>query len=172
MLITIKRGETGMTDQLKKALELRKNERLQESNELLVRLVKDSPDNPLLNYQCAWSFDILGREAEAVPYYERSIKLGLSGVDLEGAILGLGSTYRTLGNYEKSKEVFEKGLKLFPGNNALAVFYSMTLYNLSEHRKAMEYLLKCLLETTNDEEILRYKKAITFYADKLDQVWD
>lgn len=161
-----------MGNQLEKAIELRKNERFQESNKLLVSLVKDSPNDPKINYQCAWSFDILGLEAEAVPYYERAIELGLTGEELEGAFLGLGSTYRTLGNYEKSREVFEKGIKAFPQNKALYVFYSMTLYNLNEHKRAMEHLLHCLLETTNDQEILRYKNAISFYSDKLDQIWN
>ncbi len=47
----------------------------------------------------------------------------------------------------------------------------MTLYNLNEHSKAMELLLKCLTETTKDAEIISYKKAIDFYSDKLDKIW-
>lgn len=91
--------------------------------------------------------------------------------ELEGALLGLGSTYRTLGEYEKSKDVFVKGLKLFPNNKALKTFYSMTLYNLNEHSKAIALLLKCLIETSKDDDILSYKEAIEFYSDKLDEVW-
>jgi tetratricopeptide (TPR) repeat protein len=90
---------------------------------------------------------------------------------MEGAIVGLGSTYRALGEYEKSKKTFLKGMELFPDNHVIKVFYSMTLYNLKEHSKAMELLLKCLLNTTNDNEILSYKKALHFYSDKLDQTW-
>jgi tetratricopeptide (TPR) repeat protein len=161
-----------MNQELKKAITYRTEGKLQESNELLVRLVKDSPDDPFTYYQCAWSFDVLGKEREAVPYYEKAIELGLAGEDLEGAHLGLGSTYRTLGNYEKSREVFEKGLEHFPHNKALLVFYSMTLYNLKEHHQAMEKLLTCLVESTNDPNILQYKKAIRFYADKLDTIWE
>lgn len=91
---------------------------------------------------------------------------------MERAILGLGSTYRTLGKYEKSQEIFLKGIELFPNNRAIQVFYSMTLYNLNEHNKVMELLLNCLIETTSDQDILGYKKAINFYYDKLDKVWD
>lgn len=47
----------------------------------------------------------------------------------------------------------------------------MTLYNLNEHSKAMELLLKCLANTTTDPEILSYKNAINFYANQLDKVW-
>lgn len=115
---------------------------------------------------------MLGKEAEAVPFYEKGIKLGLDEEELEGALVGLGSTYRTLGEYEKSKSTFVKGIELFPNNKALQVFYAMTLYNLNEHSKAIELLLKCLTETTRDEEIISYKKAIEFYSDKLDEVWE
>jgi len=158
--------------EVKQAINLRTEGKQKESNELLLKLVADFPEDAFINYQCAWSFDVLGLEAEAVPYYEAAIQLGLSGKELEGALIGLGSTYRTLGEYEKSKSVFLKGIELFPNNRSMQVFYSMTLYNLKEHNRAMELLLNCLIETTKDEEIISYKKAINFYKDHLDQIWN
>jgi len=71
----------------------------------------------------------------------------------------------------QSKAVLEVGMNLFPQNQALKVFYTMTLYNLNEHDKAMETLLSCLMENTANEDILAYKNAIQFYANKLDQIW-
>lgn len=47
----------------------------------------------------------------------------------------------------------------------------MTLYNLKEYHHAMELLLKCLLATTKDSDILVYRTAIEFYSDKLDEIW-
>lgn len=160
-----------MNIKLNKALDLRKNGNFKESNEVLSKLVSEFPEDALYNYQYAWSFDILGEEEKAVPYYENAIKIGLPSKDMEGAILGLGSTYRALGEYENSKDVFLKGMELFPDNHAIQVFYSMTLYNLKEHSKAMELILKCLINTTNDTELLSYKRAINFYSDKLDETW-
>ncbi len=69
------------------------------------------------------------------------------------------------------RKYFLKGMELFPDNHAIQVFYSMTLYNLKEHSKAMELILKCLINTTNDKEILSYKRALNFYSDKLDETW-
>ena len=158
-------------EQLVRALELRKEDKKKESNHILFKMAEEYPDHAFINYQCAWSFDVLGEESKAVPFYEKAIKQGLSGEDLEGAILGLGSTYTTLGEYEKSEKVLLEGMKLFPTNRAMQVFYTMTLYNLSEHKKAMEFLLKCLIDTTTDSEILSYKEAINFYRDKLDEIW-
>lgn len=156
---------------LSKAIELRNEGKLTESNEMLTAMAKDDPKSAEINYQCAWSFDVLGKEAEAVPYYEKALQLGLNDEDALGAIIGLGSTYRTLGSYKKSKTVFESGLARFPENNALKTFYSMTLYNIGEHVKAMEILLTCLVQTSNDPDITSYKRAISFYADKLDRTW-
>ncbi|MFA9559494.1 tetratricopeptide repeat protein [Evansella sp. AB-rgal1] len=161
-----------MENKLKEAIDLRRKGNHKESNELLFRLVEKFPDNSIINYQCAWSFDLLGEEAKAVPFYESAITIGLPEKDLEGAFLGLGSTYRALGQYEKSKSTFLKGMELFPNNRAMQTFYSMTLYNLKEHDKAMELLLKCLVDTTKDPEIHRYKRAIEFYSDKLDETWE
>ncbi|MBD8027435.1 tetratricopeptide repeat protein [Ureibacillus sp. 179-F W5.1 NHS] len=156
---------------LEKALDLRGKGKLKESNNILIDLVQNFPNHASLNYQCAWSFDVLGEETRAVPYYEKAIKLGLPKKELEGALIGLGSTYRTIGEYEKSKETFQKGLKLFPNNHAIKVFYSMTLYNLEEYQQAMEVLLLCLVNTTTDEDLLNYEKAIRFYANKLNETW-
>ncbi|WP_117149131.1 tetratricopeptide repeat protein [Paraliobacillus zengyii] len=156
---------------LENGIKLRKNGKQEESNELFKKLVKEFPDNASITYHCAWSFDLLGEESKAVPFYENAINLGLSSEELEGAILKLGSTYRTLGEYQKSENTFVRGIDLFPNNKAIQVFYAMTLYNLKNQEKAMELLIKVLINTTNDEEIISYKKAIDFYSDKLDEVW-
>jgi hypothetical protein len=47
----------------------------------------------------------------------------------------------------------------------------MAYYNVREHAKAMELLLKGLADTSSDEGILRYRRAIRFYSEKLDQTW-
>lgn len=160
-----------MEELLERAINLREQGRYEEANSIFIDLANDFPENPLIHYHCAWSFDLLGQEAQAVPHYEAAIRLGLSGKELKAAYLGLGSTFRTLGEYEKSRAVFLDGINRFPENRALQPFYAMTLYNLREHQQAMEILLKCLVETTNNEAISSYKKAIEFYWDKLDEVW-
>lgn len=139
---------------------------------MLLDLVAACPENAEINYQTAWAHDAVGREREAVPYYVRAISLGLPDAELEGAYLGLGSTYRALGDYQRAEETFRSGVERFPHNRALQVFLAMTLHNLRQHQEAMEILLTNLAETTSDGDILRYKRAILFYAPQLDQIWD
>ena len=106
-----------------------------------------------------------------MPFYERAIAGGLSGRDLEGAFVGLGSTYRSLGEYRRAVETLREGLARFPENRAMEVFLAMALYNVGEHREATESLLRTLSETSADEGVSAYKEAIVFYAGRLDETW-
>jgi tetratricopeptide (TPR) repeat protein len=154
------------------AIKLREAGKLEEAKTLLFDLLKQEPHDPSIWYQIAWVHDVLELEREAVSYYRKSLQLGLFGEEKQGALLGLGSTYRTLGMYDESKHVFEEAIKEFPERREFQVFYAMVQYNLKEYGKAMEILLKQLSETSVDEGIRSYKKAILFYSDKLDQLWD
>ena len=161
-----------MDERLQHIITLRENGQLEEANQLMVALVKEEPENGYYQFQCAWTYDSLGKEKEAVPHYEEAIKLGLKPEILLDAYLGLGSTYRTLGQYEQSKRILEQGISEFPEAEHLKVFYAMTLYNLREHSKAMETLLNTVIHTTHHKGIKDYSKAIKFYSDKLDQTWE
>ncbi|OBZ13159.1 MULTISPECIES: M48 family metallopeptidase [Bacillales] len=159
-------------DLLTKAIKLREAGRLEEAKTILFDLARDEPRNPSVWYQLAWVHDVMTLERGAVSYYIIAIELGLSGEERQGAFLGLGSTYRTLGMYENALSVFEDAIKQYPERREFQVFYAMTLYNMKDYGRAMEILLKQLADTSDDEGIQAYKKAIHFYADKLDQTWN
>jgi tetratricopeptide (TPR) repeat protein len=89
---------------------------------------------------------------------------------LNAAIIGLGSTYRTVGRYQQSKDLLEKGIKQFD-NQAMKVFLAMTLYNLKAHEAAMQQLLQLLAETSSDSSIRQFSEAIAYYADRLNDIW-
>lgn len=153
-------------------LQLRKEKKYTQAKDAMLQLLATDPNHGENHYQMAWCYDNLGEERLAVPHYIQAISLGLCPSSLEGAYLGLGSTYRSLGRYTEAKETFETAILKFPDKNNLKVFYAMTLYNLQEHNKAMEILLQQLAASSNDESILEYKQAILFYSDKLDEKWD
>ncbi len=158
-------------NRIEEAISLRESGNYEGSIDMWKQLIQEDPEDGFLHYQCAWSHDAMGYEKEAVPYYEKAIHLGLNDNDLQGAYIGLGSTYRSLGEYEESQSVFRKGIERFPDNKAMTVFYSMTLYNLKEHSKAMELLLTCIGDISQDATLEPYKKAIAFYSKQLDTVW-
>lgn len=154
------------------AVALRNDGKAEDARVMLLELYKQNGNDAELLYQLAWTHDVLGLEREAVPFYERSLTLGLPSEQRVGALLGLGSTYRTLGEYENSKAILERAVREYPENKEFPVFLAMTMHNLGDHSLAMGMLLKLLAETSADEGIRSYSKAISYYSDKLEQVWD
>src|ERR1044071_8416562 len=156
-----------LQEKLARAIKLREEEKHEQARQLLLQLHAEFPHNSQVNYQCAWIHDLLGLEREAIPFYEKAIQRGLQGEDLKSALLGMGSTYRCIGEYQKSIEIFQHALSLFPYSHEFKAFLAMAYYNIHEHAKAMELLLNSLADTSTDDGVIRYQRAIRFYSDKL-----
>ncbi|GAA3507177.1 tetratricopeptide repeat protein [Streptomyces showdoensis] len=156
---------------LAEAVALRERGSREEARERLVALAARHPADPEVAYQAAWAHDVLGLEAEAVPYYERALAAeGLAAEDRRGALLGLGSTYRTLGRYEEAVATLRRGTEEFPEDGALRTFLAMALYNTGRHHDSARLLLRLLAETSDDPFVRQYRKAIAYYAEDLDRV--
>jgi tetratricopeptide (TPR) repeat protein len=160
-----------MADRLNEAIQLRADGNLERACDLMLALVAERPADARVNYHTAWTHDALGFERDAVWFYERALVLGLDGDERAGALLGLGSTYRALGDYAAAVSLLRQAVEEFPVQRVMEVFLAMALYNVGEHGEAMERLLQVLADTSRDESIRRYQRAIGFYADKLDETW-
>ena len=172
-----------MQDRLAEAIQLRETGRarqdqamLEQARALLLELAAAYPDNAEVTYQAAIVHDNLGLERESIPFYIQTLEQGLSGLDTatglmrrERAFLGLGSTYRGLGEYQKAEETLRRGLSEFPQSRPLQVFLAMALYNRQQYKEAMELALTNLLETTSDEKLQYFKRGLLFYATHLDE---
>ncbi|SDO18431.1 hypothetical protein SAMN04487897_109137 [Paenibacillus sp. yr247] len=71
--------------------------------------------------------------------------------------------------YDEAKLIFEEAISVYPDHREYQVFYAMVRFNQNAFSEAMEIVLKQLAETSDDEGIQSYKKAIMFYSDKLDK---
>ncbi|GAF16354.1 FOG protein containing TPR repeat [Bacillus sp. JCM 19046] len=160
-----------MAEIVVQAKSYQRNKQFEKAEQQLLQALEWEQNNGEVNYLLAANCDMQGLESQAVPYYTKAIELGLKEEDLKEAYVGLGSTYRTLGNYVESEKTLTEGLKRFPDYKPLHVFYSLTLYNLGNYDKAMERLLTSLLETTADPDIQGFKNALDYYAPRLNQVW-
>ncbi len=135
--------------------------------DLLVKLDARFPNIAEIAYQLAWTHDVLGHEREALPHYERAIALGLPSNELAGALIGLGSTWRTLGQPARAAEVLRSGRAQFPDHREFEVFLALALHDLGEHAEALQLALTTLIETSEDPGITSYQRAIRFQAGKL-----
>lgn len=165
-----------MRERLNKATQLREEGRakqdqavLAEAREMLLDLAADYPDNAEINFQTAVAHDNSGLGREAIPFYVRALEQGLSGPDLERALLGLGSTYRYLGYYQEAEETLRRGVREFPHNRGLQVFLAIALYNTENYKESIELLLSNLMETTSDEKLQYFKRPIMYYAQHLEE---
>jgi tetratricopeptide (TPR) repeat protein len=129
------------------------------------------PQDAELHYEVAGLHDQLGREQDAIPLYCKAIALGLGGDALRGALLGLGSSYRSLGQHEAALTALEQGLARFPQASEFKAFRAMVYYNQSRHKEACEALLGLLAQTTSDPALTPYKGAMALYAEDLDRRW-
>jgi tetratricopeptide (TPR) repeat protein len=153
---------------LAQAVRLREQGEAAPARQRLLVLAQRYPQDAEIAYQTAWAHDVLGLEAEAVPFYERALNgSGLPARDRHGAFLGLGSTYRVLGRLDRSLATLRQGLEEFPGDAALQAFLSMALYNAGESGEAVRGLLKALAATSADPGVRGYRRAIEYYADNL-----
>ncbi len=125
------------------------------------------PNVAEVNYQLAWTCDVLGRGAEALPYYEKAVALGLPANELAGALVGLGSTLRNLGQLDRSAEVLRSGQAQFPDNREFDVFLALTLHDRGQHAEATKLLLTVIADTSEDPGLTAYQRAIRFDAGKL-----
>lgn len=135
--------------------------------DLLRKLDARYPNVAEINYQLAWTCDVLGHEAQALPYYEKAVALGLPANELSGALLGLGSTLRCLGQLERSAEILRSGQAQFPDNREFDVFLALTLHHLGYHGESTRLLLHVIADTSEDPGLTAYQRAIRYAAGKL-----
>lgn len=70
---------------------------------MLADLARQRPGDPLVQYEAACVHDYLGLETEAIPFYNAALQAGLPPSTRRGALVGLGSTYRTLGMFDQAE---------------------------------------------------------------------
>ncbi|HHB1425542.1 TPA: tetratricopeptide repeat protein [Serratia odorifera] len=144
--------------------------RYQEATELAIQQLQRQPEDAALHYQLACLYDSQGLEQQAIPCYLAALARDLPAQQRQEAWLGLGSTYRALGQYQQSLASFDHGLAEFPQAKEITLFRAMTLYNLGETKQAVADLLLLLAETSSHRDISSYQRAIRQYAADLDRI--
>lgn len=154
-------------DELAAIVGARAHGQLEEILPRLRQLDARHPNVAEINYQLAWTCDVLDRAKDALPFYEKAVALGLPSNELSGALLGLGSTLRNLGQLDRSAEVLRSGKTQFPDNPEFDVFLALTLHHQGKHAEAMQLVLNTLCATTEDPGLTAYQRAIRHAASKL-----
>lgn len=157
-----------MEESLKAALEMRRDGDLFGSNKLLIELVLQHPDHAILHYECAFSYDVLAQEEEAIPFYGRALELGLSDKEAVNAYTQLGSLYRLHGRLMESENVLMTGMMRFGDVGLLKIFYAFTMYDLGKPGEAMRWMTHAILDAAVDQEIFLNHRVISYLGSNLD----
>ncbi|BEM64006.1 tetratricopeptide repeat protein [Serratia marcescens] len=150
--------------------QLKTQGRYQEATALALRQLAAEPEAAMLHFQLACLYDVQDLEQQAIPCYLAALARDLPPAQRREAWLGLGSTYRALGEYPASLRAFDDGLTEFPQANELMLFRAMALYNLDENKRAVADLLLLLADTSSDPDIRGYQRAIRHYAADLNLI--
>jgi len=159
-------------EKIARAKDLRQADELDESQAVLMQLLEEYPDDPLVLFEVGGSYDVMGEEREAIPYYRQAIEAGLEGDALQECLVCLGSSYRVIGEFEGAIDVLQDAVEQFPDNYSGQVFLALAYYSDGQEDMAVSTLLDVLLKTTQDENIRAYADALDYYKDSLDEVWD
>ena len=138
---------------------------------LAASLAATSPEDAELQFEAACAHDFLGRKAQAVPFYLAALSGSLPLEQQRSAYLGLGSTYRALGQYAAAERTFREGLARFADAAELQAFLAMALHNLGQSKQAVELLLTLLAQSSTDVHLQHYRGAILFYAQDIERSW-
>lgn len=130
-------------------------------------LIAAHPHVAEIAYQLAWTLDSVGREAEALPHYESAIVLGLAPNEQSGALIGMGSTLRNLGQLDRAVEVLTSGQRQFPDQPEFAAFLALVKYDQGHYREALQLSMETLLDTSEDPGITAYQRSLRHYLGEL-----
>lgn len=157
---------------ISKAKELRRADELDESQELLLSLLDEYPNDPQVLFEVGGAYDVLDEARIALSYYQKAIDAGLEGDSLEECLVCIGVCQRGLGEMSTAVATLEKAVAQFPDNNSSRVFLALAYYSDGQDDKAVQLLLDLLITTTQDPEILEFAGVFDYYKDNLDEVWD
>lgn len=154
------------------ARELRQADDLETSQERLLSLLEHYPDHPLVLFEVGGSYDLMGEEEMAIPYYRRAIEAGLDGDDLQECLVCLGSSLRVVGESDEAVEILEQAVDEFPERNSGRAFLALAYYSNGDYQEAVETLLGLLIDTSNDADIESFADTLSYYKDNLDETLD
>ncbi len=129
--------------------------------------VESRPSDMKALFEYAGAFDFMGKEADALPHYEKILQRGYEKLPLDDQprlFVQLGSTLRNLNQFSRSREILEQGLKYFPQYSALMAFLALTEYSLGNHAQSTQLLFEVLLENPTDSSITDYSRALRWYS--------
>ena len=160
------------SETIERAKELRREDRLEESQDLLLELLEEFPDDPEVLFEVGGSFDVMGLEPDAMPYYRQAIEYGLEGEALTECMICLGSSQRLVGDFQDAVDTLEEAVDDFPQSESAKAFLALAYYSNQQYEESVSQLLDLIIRTTSNEELKAYGDTLDYFKDNLDELWE
>lgn len=133
----------------------------------LKKLNEQHPNVAEIAFQLGWTLDSLGRDAEALPQYQQAIALGLPPNEHSGALIGLATCQRNLGQADAASATLESGRNLFPEQPEFDAFLALVRHDQGRHTEALQLALTTLLDTSEDPGITAHQRNLRHFLNQL-----
>lgn len=121
------------------------------------------PADPVGPFELAGAYDATGREAEAIPLYERALAAGLCGERRRRAVIQLASSLRNVGRLPHSVALLRAETAVDgPLHDEVRAFLALALLDTGRDREAVATLLTALVP-----HLSRYGRSLREYAAEL-----
>lgn len=131
------------------------------------QLVAELPGDAHAQYEAACAHDRVGREREAIRYYDEVYRLGVPADVRRGFVVGYGSTLRNVGRIDDSVAILGEAVAADPEYPAFAAFLALALLSAGEPRAAIAAMLGCALDAARPGAFDGYERALGEYHREL-----
>lgn len=132
-----------------------------------LRLALGHPDDVRAQTAAAYACDRLGREHEAIAYYERAWELGVPESERPGFLVGFGSTLRNVGRAEEAVARLAEATAAYPDDAALRAFLALALHAAGHGTMALAAMLEAALAAARPDGFGPYARALAEYQAEL-----
>lgn len=108
----------------------------------------------------ALSLDAAGCEKQAIPLYRLALARGLANEDLHTALIGLGSSLRTVGKTAAAISTLRKARRLFPRDVVVIMFLALAHYDAGQRDLAIRQLGDALLKESKQPRLAGYRRVL------------
>jgi tetratricopeptide (TPR) repeat protein len=110
--------------------------------------------------ELALALDSRGREREAVPAYERALRLGLEPADRRTALISLASSQRNLGQTTEALRTIERARREFREDPAVEGFAALILLDAGRPERALRVAGLALVREADPEAFGGFGEAL------------
>lgn len=104
--------------------------------------------------------DAAGREKQAIPLYRLALARGLADEDLHTALIGLGSSLRTVGKTAAAITTLRKARRLFPRDAVVIMFLALAHYDAGQRDLVVRQLGDALLSESPQPRLKNYRRVL------------